>query len=212
MDLVLAGTSESVAVGDLDGDGLPDLAVADSSGYISLFRNNCTPGNISTNTFDPRADLPAQSGSLNVVIGDLDGDGKPELITSAYLPATMSVYRNLATPGSLTTNSFAASVDYGLDGRGHNIALADFNGDGKPDIAEVTELNSALSLFQNIGTGSFTAASLASRVDFSTGWNAWGIAVGDLDGDGRPDAPFLPIPTTTPSPFIIIKCRSRPDR
>ena len=190
VDLALAGNSEGVAVGDLDGDGRPDLALADSSGFISLFRNLCTPGNIGVSTFGARVDLPAQSGSENVVIGDLDGDGKPELIASAYLPQTMSVYRNLSVPGSLTTNSFAAPVDYGLAGRGHTIALADFNGDGKPDIAEVTELASALSLFQNIGPGSFTNTSLAARVDFTTGWNAWGVAVGDLDGDGRPDVVF----------------------
>lgn len=190
VNLALAGTSESVAVGDLDGDGKPDLAVADSSGFISLFRTRCTPGNISTSTFDARVDLPAQSGSLNVVIGDLDGDGKPELITSAYLPQTMSVYVNQATPGALTTNSFAAPVDYALAGRGHTIALSDMNGDGKPDVLEVTELASALSLFQNVGTGSFTNTSLAARVDFATGWNAWGVAVGDLDADGRPDVVF----------------------
>jgi alpha-tubulin suppressor-like RCC1 family protein len=190
VDLPLAGTSEFLAAGDLDGDGKPDLAVADGTGLISLFRNHSTPGSIGTNSFDARVDMPAQSGSLNVVIGDLDGDGKPELITSAYLPQTMSVYRNLAAPGSLTISSFATPVDYALAGRGHTIALADLNGDGKPDITEVTELSSALSLFQNIGTGSFTSASLAARVDFPTGWNPWGVAVGDLDGDGRPDIVF----------------------
>jgi hypothetical protein len=152
-----------------------------------LFRSiaTCAPGNIS---FGSRVDLPAQSGSLNVVLGDLDGDGKPELLTSAYLPQTMSVYRSLATSGSLTTNSFAAPVDYALAGRGHTIALGDLNGDGKPDVAEVTELSDALSIFQNVCTGNFTNTSLAAHVDFGTGWNAWGVAVGDLDGDGRPDA------------------------
>ena len=190
VDLVLAGNSSFVAVGDLDGDGKPDLAVADSSGFISLFQNHCTPGNISAGTFAARVDLPAQNGSENVVIGDLDGDGRPELIATAYLPQTMSVYRNLSTPGLLTTNSFAAPVDYGLAGRGHTIALSDISGDGKLDIAEVTELSSELSLFQNIGVGNFTNTSLAARVDFAAGYNAWGVAVGDLDGDGRPDAVF----------------------
>ena len=221
VDLASAGNAESLAVGDLDGDGKPDLAAADGGGFISLYRNNCTPGNISPGTFDTRADLPAQSGSLNVVIGDLDGDGRPELITTAYLPQTMSVYHNLSAPGSLTTNSFAASVDYALAGRGHTIALSDINGDGKPDIVEVTELNSELSLFQNIGTGNFTNTSLAARVDYATGWNAWGVAVGDLDGDGRPDVvfansydntltlykniiPFGTPPTCTPTPSGLV--------
>jgi len=190
VDLPMAGNGEGLAVGDLDGDGKPDIAVTDSTGFVSVFRNKCTPGNISPATFDTRLDLAAQNDTIGVAIGDLDGDGKAELISTAYLPQTMSVYRNLSSPGTLTTNSFAAPVDYALAGRGHNIALSDFNGDGKLDIAIVTELDSALSLFQNIGAGGFTSNSLAPRVDFSTGWNAWGIAVGDLDGDGRPDIVF----------------------
>src|SRR5262249_5361315 len=38
--------------------------------------------------------------------------------------------------------------------------------------------------------GTFTIASLSNRVDFATGYNVWGISVGDLDGDGRPDIVF----------------------
>ena len=54
-----------------------------------------------------------------------------------------------------------------------------------------TELDSLISIFQNTGApGSFTDSSLGGRVDFSTGWNAWGVAVGDLDGDGLPDVVF----------------------
>ncbi len=183
-----AVSPENVAIGDLDGDGKPDLAMSDNTGLVSLYRNNCTVGNISLATFDPRVDLAAQSYTMNLVLGDLDGDGKMELIATAYLPQTMSVYRNQATPGSLTTNSFAAPVTYALAGRGHTLALGDLNGDGQTDIAEATELGDALSIFQNVSSGSFTNTSLAARVDFATGWNAWGVAVGDLDGDGRPDA------------------------
>ena len=131
------------------------------------------------------------SGPLQVAVGDLDGDGKPDLTVTFYLPQTVSVFRNTGIVGDLTTNSFAPEVDFPLGGRGHTPAIADLDGDGKPDLAVVTELDSLLSLYRNVSTpGSFTNSSLAGRVDLSTGVNAWGVAVGDLDGDGRPDIVF----------------------
>ncbi len=82
-------------------------------------------------------------------------------------------------------------IDFALGGRGHTTAVGDLDGDGKPDLTVATELDSLISIFRNTGTpGGFTNSSLAGRVDLSTGWNAWGVTVGDLDGDGRPDVVF----------------------
>jgi hypothetical protein len=65
------------------------------------------------------------------------------------------------------------------------------DGDGKPDLAVVTQLPDHLSIFKNTSTpGSFTTNSLAPRIDYPAGWNPNGVAIGDLDGDGRPDIAF----------------------
>ena len=192
VDLPAGTGAYDVAVGDLDGDGKPDIAVVNQDDLsVSVYRNVATPGVIDTNSFAPRVDLPAPDGSDTIVIGDVDGDGKSDLVIGSYRSQTISVYRNLAIPGLLATNSFASEVDFSTAGWTHNVALGDLTGDGKPDIALVTEMNNAMSVFQNISTpGSFTNTSLAGGVDFETGWNAWGISVGDLDGDGRPDIVF----------------------
>ena len=193
VDIATGSGCDSVAVEDLDGDGKPDVVTANNGdGTLSVLRNISAPGSITTNSFAARVDVAVSSQPIQLVIGDLDGDGKPDLTVTCYLPQTIvSVFRNISIVGSLTTNSFAPGIDFPLGGRGHTPAIADLDGDGKPDLAVVTELDSLLSLYRNVSTpGSFTNSSLAGRVDFSTGWNAWGVAIGDLDGDGRPDIAF----------------------
>jgi hypothetical protein len=189
----VGASPQDLKTADLDGDGLPDLVTANNNygttNSVSLLRNTSSPGNIS---FAPQVALTGLATAYGLAIGDLDGDGKPDLVVSSFdYGQSVSVYRNTSTPGSLTTNSFASDVDFALPGWGNGVAIGDLDGDGKPDLAVVTQLGDGLSLFKNISTpGSFTTNSLAPRVDYPTGWNPNGVAIGDLDGDGRPDIAF----------------------
>ncbi len=181
-----------LVVGDLDGDGKPDLAVNNyASPFVSLFRNVSVPGVLDTNSFAAQVTLPSPLFCNSIVLGDMDGDGKQDLlIGTAEGTNELSVYRNIATPGALSTNSFGPELDFPAAGWVTTVAVGDLNGDGKLDVAVVNQMNSTFSVFQNVGSGNFTNMSLASRVDYVSGNNPCGVVIVDLDGDGRPDVIF----------------------
>ena len=191
--LATGNNPSSIAIGDLDGDGYPDIAVANYSGNsVSILRNLGTGGYITTNSFATHVDIPTIASCYVVAIGDMDGDGKQDLVVGGTLGSQeVAVLRNTSTPGSITTNSFAPPVAFAAGGWVDALALGDLNGDGKLDIALVTQGTTYLSIFQNVSTpGSFTTNSLAERVDYpayTSSSDGNGIFIGDLAGDGRPD-------------------------
>ncbi|MBB1284477.1 VCBS repeat-containing protein [Flavisolibacter sp. BT320] len=180
LDIPAGAGPERVALGDLDGDGKLDMAVANQfSNTVSVFRNTSTNGTID---FAARIDFPAGTQSRGVAIGDFDGDGKADLVVANTASGNISFLRNTSTPGSV---SFAAKTDYTTGSGPHAIAVGDLDGDGKPDVA-VTNLNSnTVSIFRN--TGSAGTIAFAPKTDYTIGSTSFGIAMGDLDGDGKAD-------------------------
>ena len=179
----------SVAIGDLDSDGKPDLAVANfNSTSVSIYRNTGTSGSLTMGSFAAKVDFTTGNQPISVTIGDLDVDGKPDLAVANYNSNTISVYRNTGTSSSITTGSFAAKVDFTTAGPPNAVAISDLDGNGKPDLVTANQNSNSVSVLRNTSTSGYVVSgSFAAKVDFTTGFDCNSVAIGDLDGDSKPD-------------------------
>jgi hypothetical protein len=162
----------SAALGDLNGDGKPDLAVTNGYGKgdaVSVLLN------AGDGTFADAVNYTlGASYSQFVAAGDLNGDGKPDLVVASFQPNRIYV---LLSAGNGT---FGAPVVSVVGSQLGGLAVGDLNGDGLADVV-VTD-GGAVMVLLNIGNGAF-----AAPVVYAVGSQLGVPVIGDLDGDGRPD-------------------------
>ncbi len=199
VDLGVGTNPNIAATGDFDGDGRPDIIAANTNNgagtTLTLFRNISSPGSLSTSSFTNLGTLTSGTGPANVKVVDLDGDGKLDIVCSNTAGASVSAFRNTSSgPGSITFDAArnASTVSSGLVGvQPVVIAIADYDNDGKPDIAVSSAYSSSntISIIRNKTTtgATFIGSSFATAVTFATGTTPLGLCAGDFDGDGLPD-------------------------
>lgn len=184
-DLAVVGSPYGVAIGDVDGDGKPDVVAVNSTtgvNVVSVLRNTSTPGTLS---FADKVDIAGGLGPFSISITDLDADGKAEIIVTGQYSSSshLSVLKNNSTVGNI---SFQAPVELANLSAPFNVAVGDLNGDSKPDIVATVAGASAIVVKRNISTPG--VLSFSGTIDyFSTGSYPRGVAIADVDGDGRPD-------------------------
>jgi hypothetical protein len=176
----------SVSVGDFNGDGRLDLAVANyNSNTVSIFLNTTSPG-AGTPTFSAKIDFPAGERPIAISIGDFNGDGKPDIAVANYKSNTISVFLNTTAHGAAIP-VFLTKLDFVTGVRPVSVSIGDLNADGLPDIAVANYRSNTISVFLNTTVQTDTILSFSTKADFSTGERPMSVSIGDLNGDGRPD-------------------------
>jgi hypothetical protein len=169
-------TPLGVAAADLSGDGWNDVVVASSgTDQVRVFLGT-GGGALAAGVAYATGDFP-----FDVALGDLDADFDLDIVVSNDNGQSVSVLSNQGA------GTFAAAVHHALGADGRKLALGDLDGDGDLDVAVARfEANfpalSGAAVLSNDGLGN-----LAPAAFYSTNTLAWGLSLGDLNGDLTPD-------------------------
>lgn len=166
----------SVAIGDYDGNGTADAAIADNrtaTVFVELGRGD--------GTFSPGPMQPALEGrpSFIMISHDVNLDGNLDLVCANRTSDDVTVL--LGRGDGAFLNAIVSTT--GPDTGPYSIAIADFNVDGVPDVVTANFRSSSASVLLGIGDGHFE---LPIDVGY-TGMVSYGVAAADFNGDGRPD-------------------------
>lgn len=178
----VGGDPQAVTVADLDGNGFADIAVATTSNAVSVLLQT------SANVFAVAVDFPTGVQPVAVKAVDLNGDGKLDLLTANYGAALSPGNQGLSVLLQGAPGTFAAPVNYATGYRASGLAVGDLNGDGKPDVAVACAGlpgdPGEVSVFLQDPA---TAGTLLPPASYRGTFGPMGVAIGDMDGDGRPD-------------------------
>lgn len=202
--MALPGKGLGLAINDFDRDGKIDVAVANDSMLEFLYHNK---GNGNFEEVGLTAEIAVDGdgrtyAGMGIDFQDFDNDGLPDLVITNLANQKYALYRNNGD-GSFTYSTYVSGLaKMTLLHSGWGIHFLDYDNDGLKDLLisqghdlDTIELNypqlrykEPMLLARNTGKGAFVDVSKDSGAVFQQPWVSRGLAVGDLDNDGRLDA------------------------
>ena len=169
---LLAGSASGTTVTSVDvhGDGRDDLIVTDANNSIYLMAGK------SDGKFNPSVKYQTGRNPNSVIGSDLNGDGKPDIITTNGGGGSISVLLNNGSGGLL------AQTEYGTGSTPVSVVAKDVNGDGRPDLLVANQAGDSVSVLINRGNGTFNAS-----VNYPTNDYPNSLTSADINNDGWSD-------------------------
>jgi RNA polymerase sigma factor (sigma-70 family) len=217
-----SGKGLGVVIVDVNDDGKPDIFVANDTVDKFLYLNRSTPGKLLFEEVGlasgvARDDRGTPNGSRGVDVGDFDGNGLPSIFVANYERELHALYRNALRGGQPifvfdSHRAGIAAIGQGYVGWG--TAFLDVDNDGWEDLIIINghdlrrpgfgARHQRPVLLLNLGNGKFIDISAKAGKAFQIPQLGRGVAVADLDNDGRPDL----IISRLNQPVIILRNQS----
>lgn len=181
--------SQTMATGDFNGDGFPDVAATGLVDGVGILFGDGT-GRLRRNQF-----VNTEVGANAVAAADLNGDGRPDLVVGDFLSLAVLINdgRGVFHVDRTYSTDFNPNVTYRTGGIPFGVALADFDRDGSVDLAfnSVLPVPGGVGIMHGDGQGHFGAPQW-----FGVGISKASVLTGDVDNDGYPDLAFHDLATS----------------
>jgi len=179
-DFNVGAAQYGVGFSDFNGDNKAEIIATPNSGGLRVLTNTSTPGSISFSAF---LTFSGATG-YRLAIGDLNADGKNDIVFANIGGNGVGVYHNTSSAGNV---SFASALILNTTTPNHRVSISDLNGDGKPDISACYSGNNYVSCLINTTTTAGGTISVAAPITLTTTGCTYALGTADIDGDGNND-------------------------